>query len=100
MQLKTQFKARYPELIDAAFAAQPGDLAGPVKMPYGYAVFEVIDKQGGEIQPLNVVESRAKEMLEHRLEEAAIKTFIDTLRESNKDRISLFPDRIRLENKL
>lgn len=92
MRLLRQHRARYPEMVDSAFAAAEGDLVGPVKVPYGYAVFRVLQISGGEIQSLEKVRDRVEGILRHRREGELIEAYIDSLRERDRDRVELFAD--------
>jgi len=46
------------EFEDAAFAAQPGKLVGPVRSPLGFHLFQVIEKRPGGVQPLDQVRAQ------------------------------------------
>ena len=92
MRLLRQHRARYPEMVDSAFAAAKGDLVGPVKTPYGYAVFRVLQISGGEIQSLEEVRDRVEGILRQRREGELIEAYIDSLRERDRDRVELFAD--------
>jgi len=94
MRLFQQHRVRYPEMVDSAFAAAVGDLVGPVKTPYGYAIFRVLQIEGGEIQSLEEVRERVESALRQRREGELIGAFINTLRERHQDRVELFADRL------
>lgn len=44
-----------PEFEEAAFGAQPGELVGPIKSPFGYHLIEVLDRTEGGPRPLDEV---------------------------------------------
>ena len=94
MRLFQQHRVRYPELVDSAFAAAVGDLVGPVETPYGYAVFRVLQIEGGQIQALEAVRERIESTLRQHREGELINTFIKTLSERYQDRVELFVDRL------
>ena len=50
MRLLRLYKPRFPELVEAAFNAEVGELVGPIKSKGGYAVFRVLRREGGKIQ--------------------------------------------------
>jgi peptidyl-prolyl cis-trans isomerase D len=51
------------EFVDAAFAAEPGKLVGPVKSSLGYHLLEVTDKRPGGLRPF----AEVKEQIRFRL---------------------------------
>ena len=63
-----------------------------MKVPYGYAVFRVLQISGGEIQSLEKVRDRVEGILRHRREGELIEAYIDSLRERDRDRVELFAD--------
>ena len=86
-------RSRFPELVDAAFAAETGDLAGPVRMADGWVVFRVLDKQPGRVQPFEAVRRRARALLRQERQTAAMAELIRRLRETRKAEIELYPER-------
>lgn len=86
-------RSRFPELVDAAFAAETGDLVGPVRMADGWVVFRVLDKQPGRLQPYEAARRRATALLRHERQTAAMAGLIRRLRETRKDEIELYPER-------
>ena len=86
-------RSRFPELVDAAFAAETGDLAGPVPMADGWVVFRVLDKHPGRLQPFEAVRRRAMALLRQERQTAAMRDLIRRLRETRKAEIELFPER-------
>lgn len=43
------------EFEDAAFAAKPGEIVGPVKSPFGYHVIQVQERKAERVEPLSEV---------------------------------------------
>ena len=60
MTLRRLFRPRYPQLVDAAFAAEEGELVGPVETHDGFAVFRVLGRKGGQILPFERVRKGRK----------------------------------------
>ena len=79
--------------MDAAFAAETGDLAGPVRMADGWVVFRVLDKQPGRLQPYEAARRRATALLRQERQTAAMAELIRRLRETRKAEIELYPER-------
>lgn len=52
--------AMVPEFSDAAFAAAPNTLVGPVKSSFGYHLLEVLDHRPGGQRPLDEVANQIK----------------------------------------
>lgn len=94
MRLFPIHRSHFPELVEAAFGADVGDLVGPVAMAEGWVVFVVLDKLGGEVQPFEVVRRRALGMLRQRREFEAMSGLIRELRSESADSITLFPERV------
>ena len=90
------FRGRFPELLDAAYAAQEGDLVGPIEVKTldGYVVFRVLKQEGGDIQPFDQVRRRAGVLLRKGREEERIKAFIQHLQEKYRDQVAVFPERL------
>jgi peptidyl-prolyl cis-trans isomerase D len=51
------------EFEDAAFAAQPGKLVGPIKSPFGYHLLEVTGRRAGGVQPFTEVREQIRSRL-------------------------------------
>ena len=51
------------EFEDAAFAAKPGDIVGPVKTQYGYHIIKVLDHRQAQTKPLAEVRSQIEDQL-------------------------------------
>ena len=97
LRLRQLFRAPYPELVDAAFEARKGDVVGPVYIEKldGYAVFRVVEREGADIRPFAQARRQVVAMLKKSREDEFISAFIADLKESNRDRIVLFVDRLR-----
>jgi peptidyl-prolyl cis-trans isomerase D len=54
------------EFEDAAFAAEPNALVGPVKTSYGYHVIQVLSKSPERVQPLFEVSAQIKSQLQEK----------------------------------
>jgi peptidyl-prolyl cis-trans isomerase D len=88
------FRARFPELVDAAFAAGEGELVGPVPMAEGWVVFLVLEKKRSEAEVFERVRRRAAAMLRQQREIEVMNSLIGRLREERRDEIALYPERV------
>lgn len=94
LRLLRLYRPRFPELVDAAFAAGEGELVGPIKSLDGYAVFRVLRRKGGEIQPFEQARRRALAALRKRRENELMMAFIQHLQEKYRDQVEFFADRL------
>ena len=92
MRLLRLYKPRYPELVEAAFAAEPGELVGPLESSSGFAVFRVLRREGGEIQPFAEARQRVVASLRGRRENEQIGAYIRNLQQKHSDRVAVFLD--------
>jgi peptidyl-prolyl cis-trans isomerase D len=51
------------EFDEAAFAAKPGDIVGPVKTQFGYHIIKVLDHRQAQTKPLSEVRSQIEDQL-------------------------------------
>ena len=92
MRLLRLYEPRYPELVKAAFAAEVGALVGPLESLDGYAVFRVLRREGGQIQPFAEVRRRAAASLRRQRENQRIGAFIRQLQDKYKDQVAVLVD--------
>ena len=92
MRLVRLYEPRYPELVKAAFAAEVGALVGPLESMDGYAVFRVLRREGGQIQPFAEARRRAAASLRRQREYERIGAFIRQLQDKYKDQVAVFVD--------
>ena len=86
------YAPRYPELVQAAFAAEVGALVGPLESMDGYAVFRVLRREGGQIQPFAEAHRRAAASLRRQRENERIGAFIRQLQDKYKDQVAVLVD--------
>lgn len=86
------YEPRYPELVRAAFAAEAGSLVGPRESMDGYAVFRVLRREGGQIQPFAEARRRVAASLRRQRENEQIGAFIRQLQDQYKDQVAVFVD--------
>ena len=86
------YEPRYPELVQAAFAAEVGALVGPLESMDGYAVFRVLRREGGQIQPFAEARRRAAASLRRQRENERIGAFIRQLQDKYKDQVAVLVD--------
>lgn len=73
-------------LDEAIFSAKKGVLAGPVKTPFGYYVYEVVSIAPGSQQSLSQVESTVKHQLISTNEQQALSKFIKEFKKKWQDK--------------
>ena len=86
------YEPRYPELVRAAFASEVGALVGPLESMDGYAVFRVLRREGGQIQPFAEARRRVAASLRRQRENERIGAFIRQLQDRYKDQVAVFVD--------
>jgi foldase protein PrsA len=64
------------ELDAAVFAAELHKLGGPIKTPFGFYVYEVLDKTAGTQESLSSVEKTIKQQLVATKQQTALSTFV------------------------
>jgi foldase protein PrsA len=75
--LKEVVKGEEEKALDEAiFSGKKGVLAGPIKTPFGYYVYEVLSINPGTQQPYSQVEATAKQQLVSTNEQQALSKFI------------------------
>ena len=94
LRLRKVVRARYPQLVDAAFAAEIGEWDGPVEVLDQFAVFRVRQKEGGDIQPLAQARARARAILEARRQNELMDALIQRLRAERESQVALFAERL------
>ncbi len=92
MRLVRLYEPRYPELVKAAFAAEVGALVGPLESMDGYAVFRVLRREGGQIQPFAEARRRAAASLRRQRENERIGVFIRQLQDKYEDQVAVLVD--------
>ena len=94
LHLRKVVRARYPQLVDAAFAAEGGAWHGPVEVLDQFAVFRVRHKEGGDIQPFAQVQARARAILEARRQNELMDALIQRLRTERTSQVTLFAEHL------
>ena len=87
-------RARYPQLVDAAFAAPVGEWGGPVEVLDQFAVFRVLHKEGGDIQPFAQARTQARAILAARRQNKLMDALIQRLRAERTNQVALFAERL------
>ena len=82
--------SRFPELVEAAFAAAVGEVIGPVPMVGGFAVFEVLEKLAPELRPYVEVRQEVRRILIEKRKEQAMIALIRKLRDEHRSQIRLY----------
>lgn len=94
LRLLRLYRPRFPELVDAAFAAEVGELVGPIKSMDGYTIFKVLRREGGQVQTFEAVRERAEAVLRKGRSDQLIVQFIRQLQQKYSDQVELFIDQI------
>ena len=94
LHLRKVVRARYPQLVDAAFAAEVGEWGGPVEVLDRFAVFRVRHKEGGSIQPFAQARARVRAILETRRRDELMDALIQHLRVERESQVALFAERL------
>ena len=94
LHLRKVVRARYPQLVDAAFAAEVGEWGGPVEVLDRFAVFRVHHKEGGDIQPFAQAQARARAILAARRRDELMDALIQRLRAERASQVALFAERL------
>jgi foldase protein PrsA len=81
-----------PELEEAAFAAEEGELEGPVKTQFGFYVFEVDQVTEPEQPELDEVRDTIRQQLRSEREQKVLDDFIKDFREEYKDQTKCAED--------
>lgn len=79
----------YPRLVPAIYAAEPGQLVGPIRVRDGYSVFRVQGRNPGRVEPYEQVQRRAHALLRRERENAAFTAFVKDLRQRYQSRVDI-----------
>ena len=79
----------HPRLVPAIYAAQAGQLVGPLRVRDGYSVFRVQGRNPGRVEPYEQVQRRARALLRRERENAAFTAFVKDLRQRYQARVEL-----------
>lgn len=95
LTLTSVLKPRYPVLLEAAFAARPGEWVGPLESKDGtHVVFEVIERREEQVEPFETARPRVESLLRRQRENEMAAGFIAHLREKYAERVVQYPDRL------
>ena len=73
-----------PEFANAAFAAKPNTIVGPVQSPYGYHIIIVTDRKAAGQEPFEKVKSNIKEYLSNEKHLQNIENLVESLKKNAK----------------
>lgn len=79
----------YPRLVPAIYAAEPGQLVGPIRVRDGYSIFRVQGRNPGRVEPYEQVQRRARALLRRERENAAFTSFVQDLRQRYQSRVEI-----------
>ncbi len=87
-------KPVFGPLLEAAQAAPVGQLEGPVQVPEGWSLFEVVERVPPGPRPFEEVASQVRYWVRKEQEKALFEDLLDGLRARHADRITIFEDRL------
>lgn len=87
-------RLQMPQLYAAAQQSDVGKLTGPLALDGGFSVFEVIDRQRGEVPEFSRVERRARALAARAHERVVFEAFIDDLLDRYGDRVAIYPEEL------
>ena len=85
----------YPRLVPAIYAAEPGQLVGPIRVRDGYSIFRVQGRNPGRVEPYEQVQRRARALLRRERENAAFTSFVQDLRQRYQSRVEIDEQALR-----
>ena len=94
--LRHLLRPAYPALVDAAFAAQEGDLVGPVALEEmeAFAIFQVLGHKDSRIRTFEEAQKQVRGRVRAEQERELSTDFLKRLQEKYRDRIELFVERL------
>lgn len=93
-------KGDMPVEFDMVFQLKVGEVSPIVTSPYGYHVFQVVDRRGGSISAFEEVRDQVRERVQQEREEAVLSQWLADRREKGRVRINrktlaaVSPDRL------
>ena len=94
--LRHLLRPAYPALVDAAFAAQEGDLVGPVALEEmeAFAIFRVLERKDSRLRTFEEAQKQVRARVRAEQERELSTDFLKRLQEKYRDRIELFVERL------
>ena len=94
--LRHLLRPAYPALVDAAFAAQEGDLVGPVALEEmgAFAIFRVLEHKDSRIRTFEEAQKQVRARVRAEQERELSTDFLKRLQEKYRDQIELFVERL------
>ena len=94
--LRHLLRPAYPALVDAAFAAQEGDLVGPVALEEmgAFAIFRVLEHKDSRIRTFEEAQKQVRARVRAEQERELSSDFLKRLQEKYRDQIELFVERL------
>ena len=87
----------YPELADAAFAAEVGELVGPLYMKEAnsYAIFRLLERQESQIKPFDEMRKSVEHMMRNNERQRLTDALFRSLRDKYESRIVVFDEQLK-----
>lgn len=79
----------YPRLVPAIYAAEPGQLVGPLRVRDGFSIFRVQGRNPGRVEPYEQVQHRARALLRRKRENAAFTALVKDMRQRYQSRVAI-----------
>ena len=94
--LRHLLRPAYPALVDAAFAAQEGDLVGPVALEEmgAFAIFRVLEHKDSRIRTFEEAQKQVRARVRAEQERELSTDFLKRLQEKYREQIELFVERL------
>jgi len=90
MHVDEQERLTHPLFYQAVQQAPAGKVVGPVRIEDGYSLFEVLHREGGEVQPFEEVERRARAFVRQEKRAQLFEALIDRLMDKYAARLTVY----------
>jgi hypothetical protein len=96
MTLQSHLAGRFPELVEAAFAAEVGKLLGPIYLeaPDSYAMLRVIERQGSRIRSFEEAHKSIGHLVRVKQTDEIVSALMSSVQDKYRDRVHIFDDRL------
>ncbi len=94
--LQPHLVGSFPALVEAAFAAQGGELIGPVRLEEqnAYAILRVLERKEYRIRPFEEARKAVEQHVRVTRKDKLVSAFIQSLRGKYEGQVAIFDDRL------